>query len=317
MVDFKYLYRGLCGMANAPRASSMAGHLGAAVVAGYFFGEDHADLEPGVIKAVERDLDRITGGEESIWFDPKKAGVTAAELFKPFPKEKAQDGGGDRIAKALAANIGKMRQSGHNVIFASIAIRALREHEELATPKLIAGVEKLIGSFNNQHVGRGYYGKERGWLSGKAAPLGDAAATPEYGSLDAMAEAVVGELIARAPQHRRGFGGLFHLINHAAALVELDQCDYPELARKGLAAHRTHLRLYRALPDLEEELGKLAMTADDPFDPDYWKRTESKQWGAWLTHRIKTLYGFHTLLRLVEDKGKRAKALQQFGYLLA
>ena len=34
MVSFEYLYRGLCGMANAPRANSMAGHLGAAVIAG-------------------------------------------------------------------------------------------------------------------------------------------------------------------------------------------------------------------------------------------------------------------------------------------
>ena len=64
MINFEYLYRGLCGMANAPRASSMAGHLGAAVVAGYFFGEEHPDLDPGVSKAIERDLIDLVRPEE-------------------------------------------------------------------------------------------------------------------------------------------------------------------------------------------------------------------------------------------------------------
>ncbi|MGK0189935.1 MAG: hypothetical protein ACI9R3_005754 [Verrucomicrobiales bacterium] len=317
MVDFEYLYRGLCGMANAPRANSMAGHLGAAVIAGYFLGEDHPDLEVGVFRAIERDLNRITGGEESIWFDPKKAGITSAELFKPFAEEKPQKALIDTIARALEANIGKTRQSGHNVIFASIAIRALSGHEQHASPTLVTGIEKLISSFNDQHPGRGYYGKERGWLIGNKAPLADASETPEHESLDAMAETVIDQLIATAAEHRRGFGGLFHLINHAAALTELDRHGYSELAEKGLAAHRQHLRLFQALPDLEEELGKLETTSLDPFEAEYWKKMESKQWGAWLTHRIKTLYGFHTLLRFVENEEKRAKALKQFHYLMA
>ncbi|MDA0811871.1 MAG: hypothetical protein O3C21_05725 [Verrucomicrobia bacterium] len=53
MVNFDHLYRGPCGLANAPRANSMAGHLGAAVTAGYFRGEDHPELEDGIFKAIE------------------------------------------------------------------------------------------------------------------------------------------------------------------------------------------------------------------------------------------------------------------------
>lgn len=317
MVDFEYLYRGLCGLANAPRAGSMAGHLGAAVTAGYFLGEDHPELDPGVYAAIERDLNRITGGEESIWFDPKKAGITAKELFKPLPKEEGRSATVDKIAEALDVNISKARQSGHNTIFASIAIRALSEHEQHCSPKLVAGVAKLIAAFNNQHAGRGYYGKAKGWKNGNQAPLADESTTPAYSSLSDMANVMIGQLIATASEHRRGFGGLFHLINHAAALTELDRYGYEDLAKKGMAAHRQHLRLHRALPDLTDELGKLETTSEDPFKPDYWKRTKSKQWGAWLTHRIKTLYGFHTLLRFVEDKEKRARAMERFGYLLA
>ena len=317
MVNFEYLYRGLCGMAHAPRASSMAGHLGAAVIAGYFIGEDHPGTDSKVFAAIERDLDRITGGEESIWFDSKKAGITAEALFEPFPKEKGQAERVDSLADALARNIGKTRQSGHNVIFTSIAIRALMGHEEFATPALVTGIEKLIASFNGQHPGRGYFGKERGWLNGDKVLPEDLADALAYDSLESMAEQVIGTLITTASQHRRGFGGLFHLINHAAALLELDAHGYSGLALQGSAANRHHHRLYRSQHDLEDELGKLESTSDDPFKPIYWKRNESKQWGAWLTHRVKTLYGFHTLLRVIEDQTKRDNALTKFGYLLA
>jgi len=69
MVDFEYLSKGLCALARAHRANTMAGHLGAAVVAGCFLGEDHPDLDQKVFAAIERDLDRIIGGEASFWYD--------------------------------------------------------------------------------------------------------------------------------------------------------------------------------------------------------------------------------------------------------
>jgi len=40
MVGFEYFPKGLAALARAPQASTLAGHLGAAVVAGYFLGED-------------------------------------------------------------------------------------------------------------------------------------------------------------------------------------------------------------------------------------------------------------------------------------
>ena len=91
MIDFKYLHTGLCGLARAHRASTMAGHLGAAVVAGYFFGEDQPRLPDTVYSAIEKELNRIIQGEESLWYDPNKAGITIPELFEPFPEERAQE----------------------------------------------------------------------------------------------------------------------------------------------------------------------------------------------------------------------------------
>ena len=53
MIEFEYLSKGLNALARAHRMSSMSGHLGAAVVAGYFVGEQHPDLDPEVSKGIK------------------------------------------------------------------------------------------------------------------------------------------------------------------------------------------------------------------------------------------------------------------------
>jgi hypothetical protein len=72
MIDFEYLYKGICGLANAHKAGTMAGHLGAAVIAGYFIGEDLGELPNEVFKGVEGELDRVIQGEQAIWFNAIK-----------------------------------------------------------------------------------------------------------------------------------------------------------------------------------------------------------------------------------------------------
>jgi len=316
MVQFDYLNKGLWGLARAHRAGNMAGHLGAALAAGYFFGEDHHGLDRRVHQAVEKELDRILRGEESIWFNPQKAGVTVAELFEPFPRQPSRKDAIATIARALAGNLDKTRQSGHNVIFAALAVRALHDHPDRATPPVVDGIRKLIEGFDGAVPGRGYYGKKRGWIGGDRAPLAPEDRPGLYEGVQEMAEVVVGELIEKASVHRRGFGGLFHVINHAAGLAELWQYGYKDLARKGLAAHRHHVRLWRALPDLEEELGPVEPARHDPRTPAYWTTGTLRRDSARLTHRVKTLYGFFTLLRHVKDSATRKKAEERFLYLM-
>ena len=77
------------------------------------------------------------------------------------------------------------------------------------------------------------------------------------------------------------------------------------------------MRLYRGLPDVEDELGALKHAAFDPRTPEYWAVNEDSQWSARLTHRIKTLYGFFTLLRFFFFFSKRKQAETQFLYLMA
>lgn len=316
MIEFDYLYKGICGLANSHKAGTMAGHLGAAVAAGYFFGEDQGDLPDAVYRGIEGELGRVIDGEEAFWFNAKKAGITAPELFNTLPKEPAKPDSISSIATALAKNVGETRQSGHNIIFASIAIRALQDHEEYATPQVVTGIRKLTEGFNNQHAGRGYYGNDKGWLNGSQVKLNADGSFPKYESIQQMVDVTIAELIATAAIRKQGFGGLWHIINHAAAIAELDRLGYKGVAAMALPAHHYHIRLWRSLPDVENELGAVVKADHDPRKPIYWdgmlKRDEAR-----LTHRIKTLYGFYTIKRFIEDAATRNDAEDAFLYLMA
>ncbi len=297
----------------------MAGHLGSALMAGYFLGEIRSDLAPGVEYAIERDLERILNGEESIWFDPKKQGITIDEMFAERNQNPDEpiEAASERIAAAVEKNIDTTRQSGHNVIFASIAIRGFEDHPEFATPEVVGGCERLMTLFDRAHPGRGYYGKKIGWKTGNQIEAAELGESPSYATLGEMAEATFDYLIATAGEHRQGYGGLVHFIDHAAALVELANHGFPELANRGIPAHRQHLQLLQTLPVLNEELGELEKADRDPLTPEYWSRRESVQWSAWLTHRIKSLYGFNVLAQAIEDEAKITAAEDAFRYLMA
>ncbi len=234
MIDFGYLYQGICGLANAHKAGTMAGHLGAAVAAGYFLGEDENDLPDEVFDGITGELDRVIAGEEAIWFNAKKAGITPTELFKPFPEEEANEDSISSIVTALQKNVGQTRQSGHNIIFASIAVRALRDHSNYATPQIVTGIRKLTEGFNNAHAGRGYYGKAKGWLNGDQVKLASEDNFPKYDSIQTMVDVTIAELIATASIKKQGFGGLWHIINHAAAITELARFGYTDVVREAL-----------------------------------------------------------------------------------
>lgn len=316
MIEFDYLQTGIFGLANAHKAGTMAGHLGAAIIAGYFFGEDQGDLPDEVFRGVEGEIIRIIAGEEAIWRNAKKAGVTPADLFKPLPKEESKPDTIKTIADALQKNVGELRESGHNIIFASIAIRALHDHADFATPQAVAGICKLTEGFNSAHPGKGYYGKEKGWVYGNKVELATDDKFRPYASIEEMAEVTIDELIATAGIKKQGFGGLWHIINHAAAITEMDRFGHKELAKLALPAHHQHIRLWRSLPDVEDEFSAVLKADHDPRDPVYWKGMLKRD-EARLTHRIKTLYGFYTLKRFIEKDAQRKKAEDAFLYLMA
>ncbi|TWT34296.1 hypothetical protein [Blastopirellula retiformator] len=316
MIEFRYLQTGITALARAHRAGTMAGHLGAAVVAGYFYGEDHAELPEEVCQGIEGELERVIAGEEGIWWNVEQAGIKPEDLFQPLDQQAATPDGIDSIADALAENVGQLRQSGHNIIFAALALRALQDHPDFATPQTIAGIRKLTAGFQKAHPGRGYYGKEKGWLLGHQVKLTDDARFAPYNSIQDMVNVSIDELIATAAVRKQGFGGLWHLVNHAAAITEINRFGYRQLAQNALPAHHFHVELWRSLPDVSDELGNVEKSPEDPRQPAYWngmlKRDQAR-----LTHRVKTLYGYGTLRRWIEDEGKRNQADEALRYLMA
>jgi len=318
MIEFEYLKKGLNAMARAHRTGSMTGHLGAAAVAGYFFGEQRPGLDREVVDGIESDLDKVIAGESVFGKRMyRNAELADRELFADFPEERPDEGLVDAIAEALGRTIGDVRQSGHNVIFGSLAIRALREHPEFATPSIVDGIVSLLRQFDGAHPGSGYYGKERGRIRGNRVAAEDVGEDPGYTDVEGMARAVFDEMIALEPDvHRQGYGGLVHVINHAAAIADLADYGHAGFVPRALASHRRHLQLWRGLPDLAAELGPVPVSATLPTAPRYWTSGEVPYDRALLTHRAKTLFGFAELAGAVDLGDREDRAYEKFRYLM-
>ena len=318
-LDDSYLLKGLNALARAHRMSAMAGHLGASVVAGFFVGEQRPDLDPEVYKGIEADLVRVMGGESVFGSKmTKNSKITDSELFEAFPKEKPNESLIDGIAEALAKNIETPRESGHNVIFASLAIHALKERPDFATPSIVDGIRKLIGLFDKSHPGSGYYGKAKGRITGNKITLPDGNdGTPPYTDVKGMVEAVLDEIINQDPKvHIQGYGGLVHVNNHAAAITDLEQYGYPELLPAAIASHRQHLRLWRNLPNVADEFGPAPYSDFNPYTSAYWTSGKVSYEHALLTHRVKTMFGFDELAEAIDDARKEKLAYDKLRYMM-
>lgn len=189
-VDLDYLTKGLSALAGAHRSNTMTGHLGAAVIAGHFISQQHPDLEEGVYRGIERELDRIIDGK-SVFSPRSNANISVAEMLEPFPKEAPNATLVDGIAEALQGNIDQTRQSSHNVIFASSAIRVLKRHPEFCTPSITDGIRKLIVAFDGNTPGNGYYVKSRGRIDGRKVKLPRNDGLPPFSDFKTMAVAVL------------------------------------------------------------------------------------------------------------------------------
>lgn len=318
MIAHDYLSKGLNAMARAHHMSSMAGHLGASLIAGYFVGEQRPDLDPEVFRGIKDDLGRVMRGESVFGKKmSKKATLSDPELFEAFPKQKPDESLIDGIAETLEKSIDEPRQSGHNVIFASLSIRALKEHPDLATPAVVDGIIKLMKLFIDATPGNGYYGKEKGRIHGNKIKLPEKDDTPEYENIEGMAIAVFDEAINQKPEiNRAGYGGLVHIINHAAAVADLEDYGYPELVKRAVKSHRQHLRLWRNLPNVAEEYGPMKVSRTTPHKPDYWTAGDVPYDRALLTHRVKTMFGFDELAAAVEEEEREKAAYEKLRFVM-
>ena len=318
-VDELYLKKGLNALARAHRMSAMAGHLGASLVSGFFIGKQRPIPGREILNGIEGDLNRVMAGESVFGARMKNnSELQDSELFEDFPKEKPDESLIDGIAEALEKNIRAPRASGHNVIFASIAIRALKEYPEYATPSIIDGIRRLISLFDNSDPGSGYYGSEKGRIRGNKVILPEVDdGAPEYRDVNGMVEAVLGEIANQDLRIvRQGYGGLVHVNNHAAAIVDLANSGYTELVPAAVLSHNRHLRLWRNLPDIADESGPQRSSEFNPFTSDYWVPGRIPYDRALLTHRVKTMFGFNGLTEAVDHELLEKRAYDKLQYMM-
>ena len=116
------LLKGLDGMSRVAEKGNdpfFGGHNAAAVMASAFF-------------AREERLDERTQKEIRSLIEAR---LLTSRIYTPRPKETADPALVEGLVKDLDAGIDTLRRSGHNIIFANICLKALREVPEAATPE--------------------------------------------------------------------------------------------------------------------------------------------------------------------------------------
>lgn len=307
-----YLRRGLWALSRAWRANSMSGHFGAPLVAVELLKRDRTDLDPAALNGLQHELDLMMADGEP-WFDAAKADITLAELFEDAPLE-GEPVPIEPLVEALGGSVDALRESGHNVIFAALALRGLKQRPELATAAMVDGLRRLLVLFQDSGPGRAHYGQERQWADPRSIPLADDP-EPYRDELD-MVDRTLQALIGHVAERRQGLGDWHHVINHAAAVVDLRRLGYEELAARGRVSHREHLSRFLALPDLIEELGPRHQAPSDPYTRGYWAWDGIERGSALLSHRPKTIYGFNILGSATDDDDLIAAGREALRYLM-
>jgi hypothetical protein len=305
---------GLTGLSQAIHWNRMSGHPPAAVIAAYFFCQENG-LAPDVQSAVQGLVDRVVSGSASIWHTVDGQPVTNAGLFRGqitgSPDEKLIS----RVASALEGSLAACRDSGHNTIFASLALKALHAAPEYALPPIIAGIVQLLEDFNGRGPGFAHVPGQDQLVDPRELPVPDDLHLPDYQSTDDMVAAVCAHVVPRY-FNTRGVGGPIHVIDHAAALLDLEASGYSSLVRQGLAAHHQHLTLWLSLPPFPAAENPYRVpTQSDPRAMDYWNAGITLRDQGGYEHRLKFLYGAYRFAAHIQDEGERRVFLATAAHL--
>lgn len=260
------------------------GHRGAAMVSAYLLCVDNQLSESATSRIGEL-------------FDLNWA---SSELCQPFPDREADPDAIKKIGEALVEGSGVLRQVGHDVIFAMLAIKGFRMLPEAATPERVDGVCQLIRSFTP-------------WRDIDPDPEVD---PPPFTDQSAAARFILREAsdaIDRFQGFGQGFAG--HMLTFGQSLVELAAMGDVEWAESCRTAFRKYVTVTRLGP--EPEARKIADHKPSklrPIDTEYWKQRGDKTLS--IGHVFKYPYGYYDLVRRAEDpelaRSLDAKAYQIF-----
>ncbi len=266
------------------------GHAAAAVMASAFFCKEN-DLDVATQDAIRALLE---------------GRLLAGPLFAPRPQEAADPALAQGLVDDLDHGIDALRRSGHNIIFAVVSLKALREVPEAATPARVAGLRAMVRSFPAEPVSS----------DARREP------PPDPSDEAAFIRFVFAEYLAALQLYlegrgHHGFAG--HVVTVGHALVELCRLGHADTARKGLPAYREFVAHARRGADLGgRRVAAAPARAPRPLDRDYWVAQRGRRMGGFASsHVVKYPYSFYALLVGLTDDELKRRVLEKVDYLTA
>ncbi|PQO46195.1 hypothetical protein [Blastopirellula marina] len=258
----------LLGINALSRAATMNyfadGHRGASMISAYLLCTEN-NLPPAILARMSEMFDLN-------WAKKK--------LCEPFPEADPDPKGVEKVRLALLDGGPVLRQVGHDVIFASLAIKTFRAQPQWATPERVEGVCQLIRSF-------------KPWRDIDPAadvdppPFSDEAAASKF----ILAEA--NSAIDRFRGYGQGFAG--HMLTFGQALVELAELGEEELAEGCRTAFRKYVTVTRKGPEGDaRRIADHGQSQLRPNELEYWEKRGDKTLG--IGHVFKYPYGYYYLL---------------------
>jgi hypothetical protein len=287
VLDESYLEKGITGLARAIDHSWNQGHMGCAVIASTYLC---------------RDVGLAAEAESEVRSEVDKMIAAYSHLFVPLDTSSRSGGDLEQIPRALEGNISRLCPGGHNVIYATLALKALRQMPQMITPEVVAGIARLIDAFTVMSPPSNMFGIAVDSTASVDAP-------GAYADAASIAAFTFNEVLAFQPMYYEIQGVVGHLVTHAHMLIELSELGYPELAERAYGAHQEHVQRVRLFHDRFDVSRWTPVHPDhpDPLNPLFWARDReamaADSWGY--GHFFKYRYQFYDLLERVQDPGLR------------
>ena len=273
----RHLLLGLNALSRAHELEYFAdGHRGGAIVSGVYLCREN-EVEAGVAERIAMIIDEQ-------W--------STTPLCAPFTDEAAAPSLIDNITDALGAHLTGLREAGHNIILPTLALKALRDLPEAATPTRITGICRLIESFGSKQV-----------------PLADDFTLPDMRDKTRAAQFLLAEFIDCSERFiGRGQGWTGHLLTYSKAIFDLWDMGYGELATRAEEGFKLYIRRIRMGPqDTDKARDEHVPNGHVPLQAAYWQKSGGD---LHFGHRLKYPYGFYGLMQHAEDADLRQKCLE-------
>jgi len=287
-LDESYVRLALAQLSRAHEEGWTSGHHGAALLACHYFLVEN-DVDERTAAALRAQVERFVAFRA----DAFRLGDVGSGRARVRP-----------IVEQLDAHVAELRSGGHDAIYAALALRALRDHEDLATRDVIHGIARTLKAF---------VGSQRPW---RPTPFQEQNPMAPYEGADDLAAVTLRAMLRPwSAVLDLGSGNVVHWVTHADALITLEELGWQDVSRKGYTAHQ----LYVNRPVWDDGRSAGDVEPIDWLSADYWESDAPRrlQNGSWFFgHAFKFPYSLLRLLRRVDDPELERACLERATLLL-